>query len=46
MRTRSKSKKWSEEVAKHFEKELAKIMRMNGNLGSNLHRFSQLMSWS
>ncbi|MCZ6595928.1 MAG: endopeptidase La [Bacteroidetes bacterium] len=29
MRTRSKSKKWSEEVAKHFEKELAKIMRMN-----------------
>ncbi|TDI81783.1 MAG: endopeptidase La [Bacteroidetes bacterium] len=29
MRTRSKSKKWNEEVAKHFEKELAKIMRMN-----------------
>ncbi|RLD30405.1 MAG: endopeptidase La [Bacteroidetes bacterium] len=29
MRARSKKKKWSEEVAKHFEKELAKIMRMN-----------------
>ena len=29
MRARSKSKKWSEEVDKHFEKELAKIMRMN-----------------
>jgi ATP-dependent Lon protease len=29
MRTRSKSKKWSKEVADHFEKELTKIMRMN-----------------
>lgn len=29
MRARAKRKKWSEEVAEHFEKELAKIMRMN-----------------
>lgn len=29
MRERAKSKKWSEEVAKHFEKELAKMQRMN-----------------
>ena len=29
MRKRSKKKKWSEEVAKHFEKELAKMQRMN-----------------
>ena len=29
MRARSKSKKWNKEVAKHFEKELAKLQRMN-----------------
>ncbi|QDO94804.1 endopeptidase La [Formosa sediminum] len=29
MRTRSKEKKWDETVAKHFEKELAKMQRMN-----------------
>ncbi|HLW39446.1 MAG TPA: endopeptidase La [Brumimicrobium sp.] len=29
MRERSKSKKWNKEVAKHFEKELSKMQRMN-----------------
>ena len=29
MRSRSKNKIWSQEVAKHFEKELAKLQRMN-----------------
>ncbi|RZP18334.1 MAG: endopeptidase La [Flavobacteriales bacterium] len=29
MRLRSKNKIWSQEVAKHFEKELAKLQRMN-----------------
>lgn len=29
MRVRAKSKKWSEEASKHFEKELAKLQRMN-----------------
>ena len=29
MKTRSKSKKWEEKVGKHFEKELAKMQRMN-----------------
>jgi ATP-dependent Lon protease len=29
MRTRSKSKKWNEDVAKHFNKELSKLQRMN-----------------
>ena len=29
MRVRSKKKKWNEEVAKHFEKELSKLQRMN-----------------
>ncbi|MEL6812476.1 MAG: endopeptidase La [Bacteroidota bacterium] len=29
MRSRAKTKKWSEEVAAHFDKELAKIQRMN-----------------
>jgi ATP-dependent Lon protease len=29
MKTRSKKKKWNEEVGKHFEKELAKLQRMN-----------------
>jgi len=29
MRERSKKKKWSEEVGKHFEKEVAKLQRMN-----------------
>ena len=29
MRTRSKKKIWGQEVAKHFEKELAKLQRMN-----------------
>ncbi len=29
MRLRAKDKKWSETVAKHFDKELAKIQRMN-----------------
>ncbi|MGV6827892.1 MAG: endopeptidase La [Flavobacteriales bacterium] len=29
MRERSKKKKWSKEVAKHFEKELSKLQRMN-----------------
>ena len=29
MKARSLKKKWSEEVAKHFEKELAKLQRMN-----------------
>lgn len=29
MRERAKKKKWSKEVAKHFEKELAKMQRMN-----------------
>ncbi|MFB9052250.1 endopeptidase La [Formosa undariae] len=29
MRVRSKKKKWNEEVSKHFEKELAKMQRMN-----------------
>ena len=29
MRARSKKKKWNEEVGKHFEKELAKLQRMN-----------------
>ncbi|MAP55983.1 endopeptidase La [Altibacter sp.] len=29
MRERSKKKKWSKEVAKHFDKELAKLQRMN-----------------
>ncbi|MGB2171750.1 MAG: endopeptidase La [Flavobacteriaceae bacterium] len=29
MRLRSKEKKWSEEVAKHFDKELMKMQRMN-----------------
>jgi len=29
MQIRSKKKKWSKEVAKHFEKELAKLQRMN-----------------
>lgn len=29
MRVRSEKKKWSEEVAKHFEKELSKLQRMN-----------------
>lgn len=29
MKTRSKKKKWNEEIGKHFEKELAKLKRMN-----------------
>jgi len=29
MKARSKKKKWNEEVGKHFEKELAKLQRMN-----------------
>ncbi|GGH48088.1 Lon protease [Mangrovimonas yunxiaonensis] len=29
MRQRAKSKKWDEKVAKHFEKEIAKMQRMN-----------------
>ncbi|WP_299779519.1 endopeptidase La [uncultured Formosa sp.] len=29
MRARSKKKKWNETIAKHFEKELAKMQRMN-----------------
>ncbi|MBZ0326676.1 MAG: endopeptidase La [Altibacter sp.] len=29
MRARGKTKKWNEEVAKHFDKELAKLQRMN-----------------
>ncbi|NQX86605.1 MAG: endopeptidase La [Flavobacteriaceae bacterium] len=29
MRKRSKTKKWSEKVAKHFDKELSKMQRMN-----------------
>ncbi|WP_159023441.1 endopeptidase La [Formosa sp. L2A11] len=29
MRARSKKKKWSETIAKHFDKELAKMQRMN-----------------
>ncbi|MDT0554970.1 endopeptidase La [Patiriisocius hiemis] len=29
MRTRGKSKKWNEDVAKHFKKELSKLQRMN-----------------
>ncbi|MCK0144998.1 endopeptidase La [Arenibacter sp. F26102] len=29
MRTKAKKKKWSKEVAEHFEKELAKMQRMN-----------------
>ncbi|CDF79428.1 ATP-dependent protease La Type I [Formosa agariphila KMM 3901] len=29
MRLRSKKKKWNEDIAKHFEKELAKMQRMN-----------------
>ncbi|MDW5288630.1 endopeptidase La [Formosa sp. PL04] len=29
MRLRSKKKKWNEDVSKHFEKELAKMQRMN-----------------
>ena len=29
MRARSEKKKWDEEVSKHFEKELAKLQRMN-----------------
>lgn len=29
MRVRAKSKKWPEEASKHFEKELAKLQRMN-----------------
>lgn len=29
MRTRSKSKKWNKDVAKHFNKELSKLQRMN-----------------
>jgi ATP-dependent Lon protease len=29
MRLRSQEKKWSEEVAKHFDKELMKMQRMN-----------------
>lgn len=29
MRERSKAKKWSKEVSKHFEKELSKMQRMN-----------------
>ncbi len=29
MRNRAKDKKWSKEVAKHFEKELSKMQRMN-----------------
>jgi ATP-dependent Lon protease len=29
MRTRSKTKKWNADVAKHFDKELAKLQRMN-----------------
>jgi ATP-dependent Lon protease len=29
MRLRSKEKKWNEKVGKHFEKELAKMQRMN-----------------
>ncbi len=29
MRARGKTKKWNEETAKHFEKELSKIQRMN-----------------
>lgn len=29
MRVRAKDKKWNEKVAKHFEKELAKMQRMN-----------------
>lgn len=29
LRERAKSKKWNEEVEKHFEKELAKLQRMN-----------------
>ncbi len=29
MRERSKKKKWSKDVAKHFEKELSKLQRMN-----------------
>jgi len=29
MRVRAKNKKWNEKVAKHFEKELAKMQRMN-----------------
>ena len=29
MRARSKKKKWNDEVGKHFEKELAKLQRMN-----------------
>lgn len=29
MRTKSKTKKWSKKIAKHFDKELAKLQRMN-----------------
>lgn len=29
MKTRAKSKKWNEKVAKHFNKEIAKLQRMN-----------------
>lgn len=29
MRAKAKTKKWNKEVAKHFDKELSKIMRMN-----------------
>ena len=29
MRTRSKKKKWDDKVAEHFDKELAKMQRMN-----------------
>ena len=29
MRERAKSKKWNEEIDKHFKKELAKLQRMN-----------------
>lgn len=31
MRTKAKSKKWNEKVAKHFEKELSKLQRTNPN---------------
>lgn len=31
MRTKAKSKKWDEKVAKHFEKELSKLQRTNPN---------------
>ncbi len=31
MRTKAKTKKWNEDVAKHFEKELSKLQRTNPN---------------